>query len=286
MEFHPPSFRNCFGALLAAWLFALPASADREIVIAGGVEGRTYQRYAVNLGSKLRSFKVRYRQTAGSGENLDLLADREADIAFAQIDVYAARMRSDPERFAGIGIVGRLADECVYIAYRRGGNVTSQQGLQTAPSGRKPKLSVGDPNGGMYATWTLMTELEPAFGATATTFTEGTLAVNHLTTGMLDAVGWVTDPRNRDHKLLRAVFANDELGILDLDDPDLAYTMENGTRVYEFRKVQLSGGLVPMKVGTLCTGSMIFSRPGAEIRLVEAVSDVLSLEREAILALD
>jgi TRAP-type uncharacterized transport system substrate-binding protein len=277
-------------ALLAACvlvsLVSPAGAARRDVVIAGGVEGRTYQRYAVNLGSKLPAFKVRYRETAGSGENLDLLAAGEVDIAFAQVDVYAARMRSERDRFEKLGIVGRLADECVYIAYRKAGSVTSQAGLQTPLEARKPKLSVGDPQGGMQATWTLMKQLQPAFGATATTFTEGTLAINHLTTGMLDAVGWVTDPKNHEHKLLRAVFANDELSILEVDDPNLAYTLENGTRVYELKKISLSGGLVPMKITTLCTSSVIFARPGAEPRLLDAVSDVLSLDRGAILALD
>ncbi len=273
--------------MLASWLLAWPGgAAAKDVVIAGGVEGRTYQRYAANLGSKLLGFKVRYRQTAGSSENLDLLAAGEADIGFAQVDVFATRMRSERARFEKLGIVGRLADECVYIAYRTAGSVASQEGLQAQVDGRKPKLSVGDPQGGMHATWLLLNEIQPAFGATAIRFTEGTLAINHLATGLLDAVGWVTDPRNHDHKLLRAVFANDGLDILELDDPSLAYTLPQGTLVYELKRVSLSGGLIPRKITTVCTGSAVFARPGIEPRLIDAVSDVLSFEREAILSLD
>jgi TRAP-type uncharacterized transport system substrate-binding protein len=273
--------------LLASWLLASPGAAtDGAVVIAGGVEGRTYQRYAANLGGMLPGFKVRYRQTAGSSENLDLLVAGEADLGFAQVDVFAARMRSERSRFEKLGIVGRLADECVYIAYRTGGSVTSQEGLQAQVDGRKPKLAVGDPQGGMHATWLLLREIRPAFGAAAISFTGGTLAINHLATGLLDAVGWVTDPRNHDHKLLRAVFANDQLDILELDDPGLAYTLPQGTVVYELKKVSLSGGLARRKISTVCTGSAVFARPGIEPRLMDAVSDVLSLERETILSLD
>jgi len=274
-------------AMLATWLLAWPAgAADIDVVIAGGVKGLTYQRYAANLGSRLSGFKARYRQTAGSSENLDLLAAGEADIGFAQVDVFATRMRSERSRFEKLGIVGRLADECVYIAYRTAGSVTSQEGLKTLVDGRKPKISVGDAEGGMHTTWLLLKELQPAFGATAIKFTGGTLAVNHLASGLLDGVGWVTDPRNLDHRLLRAVFANDGLDILELDDPSLAYTLPQGTVVYELKKVSLTGGFAPRKITTVCTGSAVFARPGIEPRLMDAVSDVLSLEREAILSLD
>jgi len=278
---------RAFALLLASWLLAWPGGASaRDVVIAGGIEGRTYQRYAANLGSKLPAFKVRYRQTAGSSENLDLLAAGEVDIGFAQVDVFATRIRSERERFEKLGIVGRLADECVFLAYRKGGSVTSEEGLQAQVDGRKPKLSVGDPQGGMHTTWLLLKEIQPAFGATAIDFTGGTLALNHLATGMLDAVGWVTDPRNHDHKLLRAVFANDSLDILEIDDPSLAYTLPQGTVVYELKEVSISRGMRPRKITTVCTGSAVFARPGIEPRLMDAVSDVLSLDREAILSLD
>jgi hypothetical protein len=195
-------------------------------------------------------------------------------------------MRSEADRFGKLGIVGRLSDECVYIAYRRGGRVTRMVNLQGSLGEPKPKLAVGDPQAGMQATWTFMKELEPAFGATAIRFTEGTLAINHLATGMLDAVGWVTDPHNLNHKMLRAVYANDELDVLELDDADVAHALPDGTRVYEIKQISLTGGLAPRKIRTICTSSGIFSRAGVEKRLIDAVSDVLSLEREAILSLD
>jgi hypothetical protein len=281
--------RRIRGSLAAACAVALLASlataASGAFVIASGVRGGTYQRYAANLGGKLTAFRITYRNTKGSGENLELLADGRADVGFAQVDVYAGLMRSEPERFGKIGIVGRLADECVYIAYRKGGRVTAVVDLQTAGDAAKPKLAVGNPNAGMHATWLFMKQIEPAFGATAIEFTEGTLALNHLAAGMIDAVGWVTDPRNHDHKMMRAVQASDDLAILELDDPDLAHDLPNGTRIYELREIALSAGFSAKAVRTICTSSVIFTRPGAEPRLVEAVSDVLSLDRDAILQL-
>ncbi len=105
---------------VACALAGLATAASGAFVIASGVRGGTYQRYAANLGGKLTAFRITYRNTKGSGENLELLADGRADVGFAQVDVYAGLMRSEPERFGKIGIVGRLADECIYIAYRKG----------------------------------------------------------------------------------------------------------------------------------------------------------------------
>ena len=94
--------------------------------------GGTYQSYAVNLRSRLPAFRTTTRSTKGSAENLELLAAGRADIGFAQLDVYAGLMQSDPERFRKIEIIGRLSMECVYIAYRKGGRVTSILDLQKA----------------------------------------------------------------------------------------------------------------------------------------------------------
>jgi TRAP-type uncharacterized transport system substrate-binding protein len=265
-------------------LLALSASARDDVVIAGGTHGATYESYAVNLRSRLPAFRTTTRSTKGSIENLELLADGKADIGFAQVDAYAALVRADPERFGKIEIVGSLSDECVFIAYRKKGRVTTLLDLQSS-EGPRPKLAVGSPEGGMNATWTFIKVIEPAFEATQTQFTEGTLAINHLATGLIDAVGWVSDPRNQQHKLLRAVHANETLDFLSFEDQSLAYELDNGTTIYELRKVPVSSGFSPKTVPTLCTSSMIFTKPGAEPALVQAVSDVLSLNRQSILEL-
>jgi TRAP-type uncharacterized transport system substrate-binding protein len=265
-------------------LLSLPASARDDVVIAGGTPGATYQSYAINLRSRLPAFRTTTRSTKGSIENLELLADGKADIGFAQVDAYAALVRADPERFGQIGIVGNLSDECIFIAYRKEGRVETLLDLQNS-EGPRPKLAVGSPESGMHATWTFLQVIEPAFGATEIQFTEGTLAINHLATGLTDAVGWVSDPRNQEHKLLRAVHANRALGLLSLENPDLAHELDNGTRIYELREVPVTSSFSPETVATLCTSSMIFTKPGAEPALVQAVSDVLSLDRKSILKL-
>jgi TRAP-type uncharacterized transport system substrate-binding protein len=270
-------------ALLVAWPSAAQ-EAPRYEVIASGERGRTYHdHYARNLMSQLRAFRIRNRETTGSGENLDLLADGKADIAFAQADIYAARLRASRERYARLTVIGRLTDECVYIAYRVAGPVASFAALGGTVDGRKPKIAVGPTGGGMSGTWSFMASLEPRLASAEVVNTGGTLALNQLSIGMYDAVGWVTDPRNLDHVLLRAVQANAELDLLAIEAPKLEYALADGTVIYESRAVDAKTADDPQQLRTLCTGAMIIARPDANPRFVEAVSEVLSFQREKIL---
>ncbi len=278
-----------FAFLIAIALAAAPtvgASArDNEVVIASGVRGRTYHDvYAVNLATLLPAFRVRYRETEGSGENLDLLASGAADVGFAQLDVYAARMRADRARYAGIGIIGPLIEECVFVAYRRGGPVNSASALKAAVEGRSPRLVVGERGSGMNGTWAYVVELAPAYGGVELQHTAGTLAINHLAAGIVDAVAWVTDPENREHKLFRAVRSNDALGLFGLADPALVHALSSGAEVYTLRQLK-SGLREPKTFDTICTRTVILTKPDAAPRLVDAVSDALSLERARLIEL-
>ena len=269
--------------LLAASSSAAPEAARYE-VIASGERGRTYHdHYARNLIAQLRAFRVKNRETTGSGENLDLLADGRADIGFAQADVFAARMRANPEHYARLTVIGRLTDECVYIAHRVGGPVTSFAALGGKFDGRKPKISVGPAGSGMSGTWSFMASLDPRLATVEVSNTGGTLALNQLSIGMFDAVGWVTDPRNLDHVLLRAVQANADLGLLAIEAPELEHTLSDGTVIYESRTLDVRASADQKQLRTLCTHAMIFAGPDANPRFIEAVSKALSLQRKEIL---
>lgn len=256
-------------------------AAGDEHVIAAGPRGGTYHHvYAVNLKARLRAFQVGMRTTQGSVENLELLADGEAELGFVQADVYRARLRREPGRYGGIGVVGPLADECLFLAHRKKGPVTDAEGLKEAGE-RAPRLAVGQREGGTHATWLIVRELEPAYAVAEVRFTADTLAINHLSAGLLDAVAWMTDPGNADHKLLQATLADDSLGLFGLADPAL---LAEGTG-YTRQELSVSGrGFA--KLVTICTPALVLARPEAPPRLVQAVSDLLSLEREKLLGRD
>ena len=277
-----------FAGLIAA-ATAGTAQPDRFDILASGERGRTYHDlYAPALIKLLPAFRLRNRTTSGSGENLDMLASGKATLAFAQADLYAARLRSDPAHYEGLTVIGRLSDECVYLAHRVGGPVESFASL-VEPSNPVAKIAVGPAGGGMSGTWRFLTSLEPGLAQAKALDTGGALALNQLSIGMLDVAGWVTDPRNLEHTLLRGVQANADLALLPITEPKLAYALPNGTPIYQIDTVSLGGDEDTggeQSLTTLCTSAVLFAKADANPRLVEAASQVLSLQRDTLLGLE
>jgi TRAP-type uncharacterized transport system substrate-binding protein len=271
----------CLGILLVA---SVAGAQVRSDVLASGERGRSYHDvFGVNMLKLLPGFRIRNRATSGSAENLELLADGKADLGFAQSDVYAERMRSDRKRYATITVVGRLVDECVYVVRQREGPVHSLADLGTPISGRPARVAVGPEGSGMSVTWSLLSKLMPALAGAKVVHTGGVLSLNQLGLGMLDAVSWVSDPDNRSHALLQATLAAPELALLPITDPALEHALDDGTPIYRLRSVALADGRNDHPLQTLCTSALVFASAKANPRLVEKVSQALSLQRDAIL---
>ncbi|UCE87402.1 MAG: hypothetical protein JSU66_06720 [Deltaproteobacteria bacterium] len=271
-------------AALISLLLAGPAVAERiDVWIASGLPGGTYRSvYARNLEKLMPDYKLYYRPSSGSGENLEMLAAGDADLAFAQADVYAAKLAQAPERFGGLVVLGALADECVYIAHRRDGPVRELGQLGEPVDGRPARIALGAVSGGMAGTWGYLTMLNPKLTQAAVDDTGDTLALNQLAVGAFDAVGWVTDPDNYDHKMLRAALANDALALMPLKDPNLVTKLHDGTRVYDARKVKLADRWNAPKLETLCTQALVLVRDDADPKLLNKVADLVGLKRDVI----
>ncbi|MBW2230616.1 MAG: hypothetical protein JRG92_17470 [Deltaproteobacteria bacterium] len=281
--------------LLHAASAAPPARAENiTVLVASGLPGGTYRNvYARNFEREMRGFKFIYVESPGSGRNLDMLADGRADLAFAQADIFAERMAGDPHRYGELMLLGRLADECLFIAYRKDGPVTNLaqlageegedgEGRVNDPAGRPRKIAVGDPESGMAGTWSYLVTLDPSLKRAEVDETADTLAINQLAVGVFDAVGWITDPGNEGHKMLRAARGNDALAIMSITDRMLLAPLADGTRIYETRKIKLAGGIVKDDFQTLCTSAMVFTRKDANPRLIDKVSDLVSLRLKQI----
>ena len=253
------------------------AGEKPSVWIASGESGGTYRRvYAINFERQLRSYNVFHRNTAGSGENLELLVSGKADVAFAQADIYAAQLRENPERLEDVILIGRIATECVYIAYRSGGAVTSLAQLGQPVAGRPAKIAVGPALGGASGTWNLFTILDPTLANAVVDHGGDTLALNQLAVGAFEAMIWVTDPKNRRHKLLQAVRSNSEIKLMPIDNPKLAYTLPSGIKIYERRTVTLEEGWRADKLNTICTGALVLARKNGDPNFIEKLAEIVS----------
>ena len=274
----------CLGILLfASHGRTEPIHSD---VLATGERGRSYYDvFGKNLVKALPGFRLENRSTSGSAENLELLADGVADLGFAQSDVYAQRVRTHPARFGKLVPVGRLVDECLFIARRREGPVRSLADLGKPVEGRTARIAVGPEGSGMSATWGFLSTLVPGLGAAEVVHTGGVLSVNQLGLGMLDAVGWVSDPGNREHVLLKATLAKPELDLLPIRDPGLEHSLDDGTSIYRLRALEEKGRSRKDEPPhqTLCTSALVLASADANPRLVEKASQALTLKRDAIL---
>ena len=264
--------------------FSTPAFAGgSKVWLASGPPGGTYRTvYGANLAKYIRGYEFFFRDTSGSAENLRLLLDEEADIAFVQADVYALARQRQLAVAEGLQVIGRLADECVYVAYRREGRVGSFEELK-APSDEAPaRVAVGPPDGGPAGSWTWLSEVVPELAATEVDGQGGTLALNQLGVGRFDAVIWVTDPTNLNHIMLKTLNSNERLGLLSLTDDALLAPLDDGTVVYQKKKVKTKGGWSSKKLETICTSALVLMRMDADPKLVDRVSDTIGLHREWI----
>ncbi len=272
--------------LLVVLVPTMNAGAEKPALrIAGGLPGGTYSAvYARNLAELLRDYSVLFPPSSGSGENLELLADGAADLAFAQADVYAAAIARDPQRFDGIQALGRVADECIFVAYRKSGPVTQWGQLTALVDDRSPKVAVGRAGGGMSGSWEHLVGLEPGLLNAKVDHTGDTLAINQLAIGKFDAVAWVTDPKNLDHKMTQAAIRNKDLALMDLTAPNLVMSLPDGTQVYRPISIPLGKAWRSRVVQTVCTNALLLVGPKASDKLVSLVSDYLSLHRDRIVS--
>ncbi len=266
--------------LVAAGLLPAPPAEARDprVWIASGPPGGSYRGvYARALERGLDDYLVLHRTTSGSGENLDLISAGKVAVAFVQADVFADRRASDPERYADVVVLGRLADECVYAAARRGGRVATLEALQVPAKERPFEVALGDPGGGMSGSWSYLVQLRPGLGKAKTYNVGGRLALQRLADGTFDVVMWVTDPENLDHRMLRDVRTNEALHLLEVGEGELGGALPDGTKVYDVRSIAIEPGESPRRVRTLCTSALVIARTDTPPELVERVRRVFGL---------
>lgn len=262
-------------AAAALVLLASAAHAKDAITLASGEKGGTYSDvYGKNLKRALASgWDLTVRNTKGSAENLDLLAEGEVDLAFAQADVYALRMEEEPDVFGELKIVGAFAEECVYVARRKADGPKTLRDLGEDAEGNASTVSLGAFGSGMSDSWNYIVTLIPDISVAELDYTASTGALDKLAAGDVDAAAWITDPKNYDHKMAVAVRKNKALELMPIDDEALLDELPSGRKVYSIKSIKTSKGARQANFKTVCTDAVIFARPDADPKLVKRVID-------------
>ena len=250
--------------------------ADSQLRVAGGSAGGSYDTYAHRLGELLDERSVEVLETNGSGENIEKLVSGDADIAFAQLDVYADKVVGDPDKYHQLEVVGKVSDECVYMAVAKNGPVRNFGDLAHNRLERPLRVALGDESSGTRGTWRYLVFLLPALDEISIGTDSGAIAINRLDLGGYDAVGWVTDPDNLDHASLKAALANEDLQLISVDDSALVSALPNGVKVYESKKVKVEGGWFGKKFKTVCTSGILLARPDLSSATIDQIATLLA----------
>jgi TRAP-type uncharacterized transport system substrate-binding protein len=239
--------------------FASAVSAkDARLSIASGVSGGTYRGvYAADLENQLSDYTVIHRLSSGSGENLEMLANGRAAFGFAQADVYALRLAADPGHLDSLIVLGRLGVECLFIAVRKEGPIHALAELEALIGNRPPEIAIGPPQAGANGTWQHLALLSPGLAKAIAHPVGDRMALRYLERGTFDAVVWVTDPSNFDHRMLRAVRESARLELLEVSDDTFTATLPDGSQVYEIGQVRLEKNGPPIQ--TICTDAILLS---------------------------
>jgi uncharacterized protein len=253
-------------------------SQDDRVSIASGVSGGTYRDvYARDLEAQLSNYTVIHRVSSGSGENLEILADRRSDFVFAQADVFAARLREEPDRFGMMKVLGRLGVECVFVAVRKSGAIHSLSEVAAGLEDRAAEVAVGPPQGGPSATWSNLVALSPELGEAVAHPVGDRVALRFLERGTFDVVVWVTDPTNFDHRMLRAVRDRADLELMPVTGDGFVAALPDGVQVYERGQVFLTRGGPATQ--TICTSAVLLARDDADPDLLERARRMRGLRR-------
>jgi hypothetical protein len=112
-----------------------PAPPAGRLVIAAGAAGEVYEAVGTALARAARarwSADAQVLTTAGSAENLQLVADGRADVGFATVDVAALAREGDAPFHSALSVVALagLYDDCLQVVVRADGAIRTLAGLR------------------------------------------------------------------------------------------------------------------------------------------------------------
>jgi uncharacterized protein len=269
---------GAFG-LLAGPFSALPGCTSpftdvRLTLATGGTQGVYYalgnalaDAWQQRLGLDARPTVL---STAGSVENLQLLAAGSADVVFSQVDTASDQLgRTAPDDPRALRALARIYDEVVHVVVPAASPVTSLAGLRGA------RVSIGAPDSGVVV---IAERVLAVAGLSARTdFDAVQLGINEsvaaLANGEIDAFFWVGGVPTRGVTDLAAALP---IRLLDLED--LITPMRAAHPVYAPGTVPAATYGIPEPITTLLVRNFLLvaaALPDDVAKaLVEAMFDV------------
>ncbi len=260
------SWRLTVIALLG--LVSLPetgVASEKVIISTGKARGSYYY-----IGQRLKSEYIlrqgqlaEVRTSRGSLHNLSLLVDPESpvNVALAQADALDLYFSETPKVIDEVVVIGDAGRECAYVIVAKDGPKSAAE-LKTG----KGKISVDDISSGAEVTWRRMTQLEPAFAATAADSVPTMEGLLQLDAGRkftdLRAVLVVSRPRRASPPLRHVLERPGSYRFLPILSSDLPNSkLPKGRDVYTFERVRVGGSSNKqnVEVDTLCTRGLILA---------------------------
>ena len=207
-----------------------------NFLIATASESGSYYKAGVKMAKQLQNAYP--ATTDGSGQNLDLLSQGLANVAFVQGDIFNEWKAKNPGLAEKFTVIITERTEHVHLITKKG---TTEDDLQKKGS----KVLVGLSKSGGAGSYRNMQLLEPNYIAEPMFGEIDAIAINDLKQGKITGIIRTAHVEPGD-VLISKVLADESLTIEDLDDSDLndKITLNGETRaIYDFVKKDVQKGM-------------------------------------------
>ena len=247
-----------------------------NFLIATASESGSYYKAGVKMAKQLQNAYP--ATTDGSGQNLDLLSQGLANVAFVQGDIFNEWKAKNPGLTEKFTVIITERTEHVHLITKKG---TTEDDLQKKGS----KVLVGLSKSGGAGSYRNMQLLEPNYVAEPMFGEIDAIAINDLKQGKITGIIRTAHVEPGD-VLISKVLADESLTIEDLDDSDLNdnITLNGETRpIYNFVNQNVQKGMFAKSAKMLETRVYIVINNELTSRKQRAeIADIVSMYKTTL----
>ena len=231
----------------------------QDIVITAGVSTGSYYSLSSVLKKELRrqNLLVEIIPSVGSLENLERLSDSEhpANIGLTQADTLKHYLANNYKFARNMLVLGEIGKECVFIIAGNKYAIYNDDDLQ---QDNGQLMAISHPKSGVAITYQYMTSLEPKFQHTPARYMDGLEALAEIQLGSeynpIKALMLVMHPKTMFPEVEWVLRNINDYRFVTVDDWDLNDKLPDGSSLYTYEDVNLSGTLLPEKEKYLALG--------------------------------